>query len=127
MAVVAWPNGDSPNLPNYPNLGFATEMPAPVVQSQMKTGPAKTRSESTFQRTLYSVAIELDYAQYATWLTFWANIDRGADAFSWIDFIDESACEYKIDTSRPIRPVNVCGGAKTARRWQIAFTVEKQV
>lgn len=98
---------------------FEVRVGKTTVRTDMDVGPAKVRSRFTDAVDVYICSVDLDYADYSTFLTFYkTTLNNGVNQFTFIDPFTLVSTAFRFAEDPLIRPL---GG----RVFQISMSWER--
>lgn len=114
--MSSWPVGLQQKLNAK---GFTKKLGKTTVRTEMDVGPAKVRSRFTDAVDTYSSSILLDFAENATFETFYkTTLNNGALTFEFLDPFTETIANFRFAEEPDIRAL---GG----RTFEVSLLWEK--
>lgn len=116
MANPTWPS----SLPAYMNLDGFQETPTDqLVETQMETGPVKSRRRCTGDFPVLKGSIDVTAAQRIAFFDFHrTTLAGGSVPFDWVHPITRAATTFKFRKPTPAL------SAVKANRFRITFSIE---
>lgn len=85
---------------------FEVKLGDTTLRSDMDVGPAKVRSRYTDAVDMYTCSVDLDYADYSTFMTFFkTTLNNGVDQFLFDDPFTGSPQAFRFKGPPSIRPL----------------------
>lgn len=99
MANALWPA----SLPQYVlQSGFSETEPDTLLETQMEGGPPKSRRRYTTDYRQFTVALQMDATQRATFQTFFnTTIKGGSLPFDWVDPVTQTTASFRFRKPMP--------------------------
>ena len=93
---AVWPS----TLPQFPVAGWDETAQPNTVETDVGSGPPKTRRRSTRERVFQNTYMEFTGVQKATFEAFWLVLFHGAVTFEWSDMSTGDVAEFRF-TKKP--------------------------